>query len=98
MIGEVVSFGTELEPIFPEDGEGLDQCDIPVHQARRTDIVANAVLDVKRPGRGRSKERSSAASGRCKPLRPAGSTSRTSKFAQVRHPSVLPPELAHGSR
>src|ERR1700734_66808 len=97
MIREVVRLGTELEAILPEHREGLDQRDIPIHQAGRVKIVANAPLKIECPGRGRGKEGSSGASGRCKPLRAAGSASRAGKFAQVCYASVLHPELAHRS-
>src|ERR1700678_2209776 len=89
MIREVVRLGTELEAILPEHREGLDQRDIPIHQAGRVKIVANAALKIKRSGRGRSKEWSSGASGGCKPLGAASSASRAGKFAQVFHPSFL---------
>src|ERR1700685_3914837 len=98
MIGKVVRLGTKLEAILPEDGEGLDQRDIPVHQAGRVNIVANAFLQIKRPGGGRSKERSSVLSCSSKPLRAAGATSRTGKFTYMPHAAVLHPELAHGAR
>ena len=94
MIREVVGLGTELEPILPEDGEGLDHRDIPVNQAGRVNIVANAMLKIKRPSRGRSPERSSGPSCRGKPLRAAGSTLGTGEISQVPYPSVLHPELA----
>src|ERR1700689_1690026 len=99
MIREVIGLGTELEPIpLLEDGEVLDHRDIPVHQARRVNIVANATLKIKRPGRGRSPERSSGLSCRGKPLRGARGSIIAGKFAHMPHPSVLHPELAHGSR
>ena len=97
MIGEVIGLGTELEPILPEDWEGFDQREIPVHQAGCVNIVADAFLKIKCPGRGRSPQRSSGASGRGEPLRAAGSTCGTSKFAQCPYPSMLHPELPHGS-
>src|ERR1700735_62615 len=97
MVGEVVRLRAELKAVLPEKGEGLDHRDIPVHQARRKNIVANAFLQIKCPGGGRSPERSSVLSCCCKPLRAAGATSRTGKLAYMPHPAVLHPELAHRS-
>src|ERR1700733_4181149 len=94
MIGEVIGLGTELEAIFLEDRKCLNHRDIPVHQAGRVNIVANAMLKIKRPESGRSPDGISAI-GRGEPL--AKSTARAAKFANVPHPSMLHPELAHGS-
>src|ERR1700722_130476 len=96
MIGEVIGLGTELEPSFSEDRECLDHRDIPVHQAGRVNIVANALLQIKRPGRGRSPNGISTIC-RGEPLSTASTTSRAGKFAKMLHPSMLDPELAHGS-
>src|SRR5580692_8990091 len=96
MIREVIGLGTELEASFPEDRECLNQRDIPVHQAGRVNIVANAMLKIKRPERRRSPDGISAI-GRGEPLSAATTTSRAGKFAKMLHPSMLHPELAHGS-
>src|ERR1700722_3750714 len=96
MIGEVIGLGTELEASFLEDRKCLNHRDIPVHQAGRVNIVPNAMLKIKRARRGRSPDGISAIC-RGEPLSTASTTSRAGKFANMLHPSMLHPELAHGS-
>src|SRR6202522_1956634 len=97
MIGEVVSLRTELEAGLPVNGEGLNQRDIPVRQAGRINIIANATLQIEGSGRGRSPDRRSVAIGRAEPLRATCTAVGAGKFVGTHHRSVLHPELAHGS-
>src|SRR6202012_1205163 len=97
MIDEVISLGTKLESIFPEEGERLAHGEIPIHQSRCVNIVANAVLQIECSCRGSCPERTPILSGRSEPLRAASGPVRAGKFANVSDRAVLHPELTHRS-
>ena len=61
---KLVGLNPDLETILPEDGEGFNHRVVRFQfsQARRVNVVADAALKIKRPGRGRGPEGSSATS------------------------------------